>query len=310
MEKYLYYTPTEIEHPGVILEEKLQEMDMTIKEFAARSEKPEKSLIDIIQGQCSITPDMALAIEYVTGMPAEVLLNWQQRYDEAKSREKMVHKLGRVKTWLSTLPLKEMIDKGWVEAREQVGEQVDTVLRFFGVVSPKAWEDYYFNQRLKVAFRISLEKTSDPYAIAAWLRRGEIQAMDTFLEERYDPKRLKEKLPEISHLLLSPPDDIVDRLTDILAESGIKLLFTEPLSGVPIKGATRWIYGSPCIQLLSERQEYENFRFTVLHEIGHILLHGKKDIFLEEAGFKPDDDLAYERKEKEADAFARKMMTV
>ena len=124
------------------------------------------------------------------------------------------------------------------------------------------------------------------------------------------PKRLKEKLPEISHLLLSPPDDIVDRLTDILAESGIKLLFTEPLSGVPIKGATRWIYGNPCIQLLSERQEYENFRFTVLHEIGHILLHGKKDIFLEEAGFKPDDDLAYERKEKEADAFARKMMTV
>ena len=253
---------------------------------------------------------MALAIEYVTGMPAEVLLNWQQRYDEAKSREKMVQKLGRVKTWLSTLPLKEMIDKGWVEAREQVGEQVDTVLRFFGVVSPKAWEDYYFNQRLKVAFRISLEKTSDPYAIAAWLRRGEIQAMDTFLEERYDPKRLKEKLPEISLLLLSPPDDIVDRLTDILAETGIKLLFTEPLSGVPIKGATRWIYGSPCIQLLSDRQEYENFRFTVLHEIGHILLHGKKDIFLEEAGFKPDDDLAYERKEKEADAFARKMMTV
>ena len=310
MEKYLYYTPTEIEHPGVILEEKLQEMDMTIKELAARSEKPEKSLIDIIQGQCSITPDMALAIEYVTGMPAEVLLNWQQRYDEAKSREKMVHKLGRVKTWLSTLPLKEMIDKGWVEAREQVGEQVDTVLRFFGVVSPKAWEDYYFSQRLKVAFRISLEKTSDPYAIAAWLRRGEIQAMDTFLEERYDPKRLKEKLPEISLLLLSPPDDIIDRLTDILAETGIKLLFTEPLSGVPIKGATRWIYGSPCIQLLSERQEYENFRFTVLHEIGHILLHGKKDIFLEEAGFKPDDDLAYERKEKEADAFARKMMTV
>ncbi len=310
MEKYLYYTPTEIEHPGVILEEKLQEMDMTIKEFAARSEKPEKSLIEIIQGQCSITPDMALAIEYVTGMPAEVLLNWQQRYDEAKSREKMVHKLGRVKTWLSTLPLKEMIDKGWVEAREQVGEQVDTVLRFFGVVSPKAWEDYYFKQRLKVAFRISLEKTSDPYAIAAWLRRGEIQAMDTFLEERYDPKRLKEKLPEISLLLLSPPDDIVDRLTGILADTGIKLLFTEPLSGVPIKGATRWIYGSPCIQLLSERQEYENFRFTVLHEIGHILLHGKKDIFLEEAGFKPDDDLAYERKEKEADAFARKMMTV
>ena len=298
------------EHPGETLKEKLIEMEMPIKEFATRIGKPEKTIIDIIEGNCSISTEMALLLEMVTWIPAHFWLTKQRNYDEYLLRKEKMANAVKQQGWLSTLPLKEMIDKGWVEAREQVGEQVDTVLRFFGVVSPKAWEDYYFNQRLKVAFRISLEKTSDPYAIAAWLRRGEIQAMDTFLEERYDPKRLKEKLPEISLLLLSPPDDIVDRLTDILAETGIKLLFTEPFSGVPIKGATRWIYGSPCIQLLSERQEYENFRFTVLHEIGHILLHGKKDIFLEEAGFKPDDDLAYERKEKEADAFARKMMTV
>lgn len=308
MVELLRYTPYEIEHPGVLLEEKLQEMEMTIKEFAARAEKPEKSVIDIIQGDCSITPDMALAIEYVTGMSSEVLLNWQQRYDDAKAREKLVHKMGESASWLSILPLKEMIDKGWVEARDKVGEQVEAALRYFGVVSPKAWENYYFKQRLKVAFRISLEKTADPYAVAAWLRRGEIQAMETFLDQRYDAKLLKELLPEISLLLLSPPDDIIDRLVSLLADAGIKLLFTESLSGVPIKGATRWIYGWPCIQLLSERQEYENFRFTVLHEIGHILLHGKKDIFLEQAGFTPDDDLSYERKEKEADAFARKMM--
>ena len=308
MDKYYHYTPERINHPGVIIEEKLQEMDMTIKEFSARAERPEKSIIDIIQGSCSITSDMAVAIEYVTGMSAEVLMNWQQRFDEMRSRDRLMDKNRDAGSWLTTLPLKEMVEKGWVEAREKVEEQMDVVLRYFGVISPAAWENYYFKQRLKVAFRISLEKTADPYAVAAWLRRGEIQAMDMYLDRRYDPKRLKERLPEISLLLTCPPDDIIDRLTDLLADTGIKLLFTEPLSGVPIKGATRWIYGWPCIQLLTERQLYESFRFTVLHEIGHILLHGKKDIFLDQAGYTPDDDPSYVRKEREADAFARKMM--
>lgn len=298
------------EHPGETLKEKLIEMDMPIKEFATRIGKPEKTIIDIIEGHCSISTQMALLLEMVTWIPAHFWLTKQRIYDEYLFRKEKMEKASQETGWLSTLPLKEMIDKGWVEAKEKVGEQVEAALRYFGVVSPKAWENYYFKQRLKVAFRISLEKTADPYAVAAWLRRGEIQAMDTYLDQRYDAKRLKELLPEISLLLLSPPDDIVDRLETLLAEAGIKLLFTEPLSGVPIKGATRWIYGWPCIQLLSERQEYENFRFTVLHEIGHILLHGKKDIFLEQAGFKPDDDLSYERKEQEADAFARKMMTM
>ena len=297
-------------HPGETLKEKLIEMDMPIKEFATRIGKPEKTIIDIIEGHCSISTQMALLLEMVTWIPAHFWLTKQRNYDEYLLRKEKMAQAVKQQGWLSTLPLKEMIDKGWVEAKEKVGEQVEAALRYFGVVSPKAWENYYFKQRLKVAFRISLEKTANPYAVAAWLRRGEIQAMDTYLDQRYDAKRLRELLPEISLLLLSPPDDIVDRLETLLAEAGIKLLFTEPLSGVPIKGATRWIYGWPCIQLLSERQEYENFRFTVLHEIGHILLHGKKDIFLEQAGFKPDDDLSYERKEKEADAFARRIMTV
>ena len=259
MDRLFKYTPEVAEHPGVLLEEKLQEMDMAIKEFAARAEKPEKSVIDVIQGQCSITPDMAIAIEYVTGMSADVLLNWQRRYDEQKTRKKMSQKMRIASSWLSSLPLKEMIERGWIEYKTEVGDQMDAVLRFFGVVSPEAWENYYFKQRLKVSFRISLEKTADPYAIAAWLRQGEIQAMNSELDQRYDAKKLKELLSGISLLLQSPPDDIVDELEGLLAKAGVKLLFTEPLSGVPIKGATRWIYGWPCIQLLSERQEYENF---------------------------------------------------
>ena len=42
------------------------------------------------------------------------------------------------------------------------------------------------------------------------------------------------------------------------------------------------------------------YRFSFFHEIGHILLHGKKDIFLEQASIAGQDDA----KEKEADIFS------
>lgn len=306
MSQLYRYKPVDAEHPGGVLEEKLQEIGMSVKEFAFRADRPEQSVLEIIQGTCSITPDMAIIIEYVTGMSAEVLLNWQRKYDESKARRTAMERLGNDRAWLSSFPLEEMMDKGWVERREHSVGQVDALLRYFGVASPAAWENCYFKQRLKVAFRISLEKSAEPYAVAAWLRQGEIQAMNRPMEKPFTPKLLKEKLPEIAVLLQSPPDDIHLRLERMLADAGVKLMFTEPLAGIPIKGAARWIYGWPCIQLLSERQFYENFRFTVLHELGHILLHGKKDIFLEQAGFRPDDDPVYEKKEREADAFARK----
>ena len=36
-----YYVPIESFHPGVTLEEKLEEMGMSVKEFAIRTDKPE-----------------------------------------------------------------------------------------------------------------------------------------------------------------------------------------------------------------------------------------------------------------------------
>lgn len=306
MSQLYRYSPTEIEHPGGILEEKLRELGMSAKEFAFRADRPEQSVLEILRGTCSVTPEMAITIEYVTGMSAEVLLNWQRRYDESKARKMALERLGQDSAWLSSFPLEEMIEKGWVERKENLQEQVDAVLRYFGVASPSAWENCYFHQRLKVAFRISLEQSAEPFAIAAWLRQGEIQAMNMVLDKPYIAKDLKEKIPEIAFALKSPPEDILIRLRTMLSDLGIKLIFTEPLSGIPIHGAARWIYGWPCIQLLSERQLYESFRTTVLHELGHILLHGKKDIFLEKAGFSPDDDPSYEKKEREADSFARK----
>ena len=86
-------------HPGETLEEKLQEMGMGIKEFAVRVSKPEKTIIALIKGKSSITPDMAVAFELVTKIPAHMWLKHQRSYDEYLARKKREESLKSGMVW-------------------------------------------------------------------------------------------------------------------------------------------------------------------------------------------------------------------
>jgi Zn-dependent peptidase ImmA (M78 family) len=69
-----------------------------------------------------------------------------------------------------------------------------------------------------------------------------------------------------------------------------------------INGCTRWLNHTPFIQLTDRYTSKDSFWFTFFHEAGHIILHGKKDIFLENLDYS-DKDL---HKEEEANEFACK----
>lgn len=291
-------------HPGEILEEKLQEMGMGIKEFATRVSKPEKTIIAVIKGKSSITPDMAVAFEMVTKIPAKMWLRHQKSYDEFIARQKRAHTLKEGLSWANKFPYAEMSSLGWfsgiIDSQDSSRNKVDTLCAFFAVSSPKGWEDFYLNQRLRVAFSITLAEACDPYALSAWLRQGEIQAVETSIETKYTAKSLRAILKDISDVRKSEVDNRNELLVSLLAQVGVKLLFTERLSSAPVKGCARYVYGIPCIQLAKEFESEEDFWTTLYHEIGHIVLHGKKDIFMENVNYGDKDP----QKEKEADEFA------
>ena len=63
-------------------------MGMSVKEFAVRTSKPEKTIFAVIGGKSSVTSDMAVAFESVTKIPAHFWLNIQRGYDEYVARQK------------------------------------------------------------------------------------------------------------------------------------------------------------------------------------------------------------------------------
>jgi len=301
MVKQNQYFPQVVFHPGETLIEKLEEMGMGPKEFALRTGKPEKTITAILKGDSSITADTAVQFENVTKIPAHFWLNSQRGYDEYLARVKRQEVIEKAVVWAKNFPLTQMVKLGWLNAVASKEEMAAQLLAFFGVASHKSWEDYYCNQQLKVAFRISLAHTKEPYAISAWLRKGEISAQEV-QSPPYSEKAFKEILPRIKAVMADQPEDFFSQLQQLCLSAGVKVVFTPCIIKAPINGATRWLNDSPLIQLSGRHKRNDIFWFSFFHEAGHILLHGKKEIFLEQIEY-ADKDL---EKEREADEFAVK----
>ena len=299
MAKINEYSPQSVSHPGITLAEKLDELGMGAKEFAIRTTKPEKTISAILNGSSSITADMAVLFQNVLQIPAHFWISRQRNYDEYLAKEKSKEALKESLNWAKSFPIKEMTNLGWLPKGSGKEESTNALLSFYGIGTKKGWEDYYLNNKLKVAFRISLAHTKNPYAISAWLRKGELQAKEMDQVD-YDEITFKKSLKDIKKIMADYPKDFFKKLQKICLQSGVKVVYTPCIPKAPICGATRWINDTPLIQLSGRYNRNDSFWFSFFHEVGHILLHGKKDIFLEKVDY-DEKDL---KKEKEADAFA------
>ena len=289
-------------HPGTTLREKLDEMGMSVKEFAVRTSKPEKTINAVLMGDSSLTPDMAVAFEQITMIPAHMWLNLQRNYDEYMARQKREAILNDEDTinWARRFPYSSMAQLGWVPATRNIGEKITNLFSFFKITTANAWTNLFLNQALKSEFRLSLSGTKDPYAISAWLRQGEIMADSMSTYNGYSAERLKEQLPQMLELVQSQPDDFDVQLKELCSNAGVKLIYISHITHAPVNGCARWIDGAPSLQMTDRQKRNDVFWFSFFHEIGHILLHGKKDVFLEDAEYLE----LQKEKEIEADRFA------
>lgn len=74
-------------HPGVTLGNKLDEMGMSMDEFAKRIGEPEKTIQGIVRCIYSVDAGMATSLEMGTGIPAHFWLAKQKNYNEYISRK-------------------------------------------------------------------------------------------------------------------------------------------------------------------------------------------------------------------------------
>ena len=106
---------------------------------------------------------------------------------------------------------------------------------------------------------------------------------------------------------LSRLDDGPARARDMLLEHGI-VLVTEPcIAGMEVDGAAFLVDDGPVIGMTLRRDRLDNFWFTLLHEIAHVVLHYRTGL---SAGFFDDDVTAkgVDELEEEANDFAGNLL--
>jgi len=76
-------------HPGKILADELDELQMSASELARILHVPTNRITEIINGERAITADMALRLGQWFGTGAELWMNLQKNYELRLAEEKM-----------------------------------------------------------------------------------------------------------------------------------------------------------------------------------------------------------------------------
>ena len=296
----LGYEPAELVHPGETLAEWLDHQDMSQVQFARRASLTPKHINQVLKGSVGISPEVALAFERVTSIPARYWTQLEANYQTAKQQIIEEQRLKEHVHIVDKFPVKTLERLGHVTLRLSKVEQLKELLKFFAVADAYALEEVWLKPAL---YRRSPAFQADEASLAVWLRLAELRAAQ-IPTKPFDAGRCRAAIPEIRSLSRIPGVGWVKPLQDICASIGIALVILKELPKCRINGATRWLSPDKAIIALSLRHRRNDiFWFTLFHEMCHILRHSKKETFVDTKGSGIDHEL-----EVEADTFASRTL--
>lgn len=286
--------------PGDSLREALDALGMSQAELARRTGISQKHINQILQGAAPISTDTALALERVTRTPAAFWANLEAIYQLARTKRAEAAQADEDVEWVRAFPLAELRRRGVIDAQRNPLAVREQLLAFFGVASRRAWDDIW--RTPAAAFRRSKAFHVDDYATACWLRLGELEALRTEVES-YDAARFRRALSRVRRVVTSDPAVWEPIMREECAKSGVAAILQREIKGSRANGAARWLTPTKAMLQVSNRHRWEDiFWFSFFHEAGHLLLHGKREAFVDYEGASGDGD------EAEANLFAQRML--
>ncbi len=293
-------------HPGEHLEDFLLDTGLSQAELAERVGLTKKAVNEIIKGKNPITDNTAFRLSKIFAVSPEFWMNLQNDYDAKVARQEEVARLAHeaerhLPNFRETY--KELVRLGAVKKltwnKNNLIEITRSLQSFFLVGSLV----YVEEKTMNFAFRKYDRSNLNPYTLAAWVQLGKRKATKTKVEP-FDKAQLRARLTEIKKLSQKPWQEYVVKLEAVLAECGVVLVYAPKMKNSFAQGATHWIDSDTVLLMLNTyNQDEGKFWFNLFHELGHILLHGKKNVYIDfENGERSQE-------EEQADAFANKWLT-
>ena len=254
--------------PGATIKEQLIDRGLSQKEFALRMGMSEKHISKLINGDVQLTPEVAVRLEMVLGVPAKFWNKLEATYREKLIKANAENEMDSDKELVKKLPYREMSKNGWVPETREATEKVIYLRKYFEVVNLEIIKDMKLS---KIACRRLAETEKGNLALLEWAQKAKLEAraIETSL---IDLKTLKEKLPEIRSMTAMNPADFCPKLIEMLSGCGIALVFLPHIGGSFLHGATFRDGNKIVVGLTVRGKDADKFWFSLFHELGHILL--------------------------------------
>lgn len=254
--------------PGATIKEQLSDRGMLQKEFAVRMDMSEKHISKLINGEVQLTPEVAIRLEVVLGVPAKFWNNLEAIYRDKLLRVEAENAMDADEVIAKQFPYAEMSKYGWVPETRNSKEKVTYLRNYFETVNLSRLES---NQITRIACRrLAVTEKSD-LALMAWAQEAKIMArsIDT---APVNLKKLAMIIPEIRRMTVMKPKDFCPKLKSMLSECGIALVFLPHLKGSFLQGASFMDGNKIVLGLTARGKDADKFWFSLFHELAHILL--------------------------------------
>ena len=254
--------------PGATIKEQLNDRGMSQKEFAARMDMSEKHISKLINGDVQLTPETAVRLETVLGVPARFWSNLEAIYREKIIKAKAENAMEADMEIAKQLPYAEMAKLGWVPMTRDKKEKVVYLRRYFEVAKLSLLGN---EQITRIACRrLAITEKSD-LALIAWAQEAKIKARD-IQTAPINVKGLITIMPGIRKMTVQKPAEFCPMIQKCLADCGIALVFLPHLKGSFLQGAS-FIDGNKIVVGLTARgKDADKFWFSLFHELAHIAL--------------------------------------
>ncbi len=261
-------------HPGILLDNMLNERSLSQRDLASRIDVAHSLLNNILKGNRNINVHIAIALESAGFEDANYWLMEQMKFNlnQAQNDKDVIKKTKSIKEW-NDIEEEGIVPLSYFKKNNigiNTSDDIDKIYGIYGV------NDYNsLKKRVKgfnpTYFRKSSKFSENKNNVVAWSLMAKYKARQ---EDISDFQRSNESilLSELKKCFFEN-ENVIKKTKKILNKYGIKFLKLNRPPQTPADGKSFMSENNPTIVLSLKYKRLDNFAFTLFHELGHVFEH-------------------------------------
>lgn len=265
---YLEYNDRIAFHPGYYISEAIEESGLTQYDFAKRLNTTPKNISCIVNGEQSLSVDIAMKLARMLDTSVGYWLNLQSAYDAISAEIKSDKALQEEREVFNYLDYKYFqTNFGLPSLPRKKDQQILQVRKFLNVATLAVFK----KKDMAVNFRSCTDTLEESNIIKAniMVHIATNQALKN-PAPKFDRNKFNKAI-DYALTLTREHKRFYPLLRQAFFEAGVNFVILPNLPGSKTNGATKKIKNSIMLMVNDRRLNADTFWFTLFHEIGHVI---------------------------------------